>query len=113
MAGNRVKRLGADLVFGFENRVGRRVRFRGAREIGDRLGEIQLAFGEADQFASLGTRHRERQRRRVGVSYVLAGKNDQPTGQESNVLAAFEHFGQPVNRGVRVAALLMSAEIVS
>ena len=42
----------------------------------------------------------------VGIrhAYVLAGANDQASGDKAHFLADMEHFCEPVNSGVRIAA---------
>jgi hypothetical protein len=48
--------------------------------------------------------YRHRQRHRVGQADVLRGQDDQPAGDEVDVLPRLQHAGQPVDGGVGVAA---------
>ena len=82
----------------------RRVRLRRTGQIGDRLGQRQLALRQSDQLAGVGGRHRQRQGGRIGVAHVLAGQDHQPPGEEPHVFAPFEHPRQPVQGRVRIAA---------
>ena len=76
----------------------------GAGQIGDGLGQRQLALRQADQLAGLGRGHGQRQGGRIGIAHVLAGQDHQPPGEEPHVFAPFEHAGQPVQGGVGIAA---------
>ena len=82
----------------------RGVRLRRAGQIGHRLGQRQLALGQADQLAGLHRRHGQRQRVRIGVADVFAGQDHQAPGEEPHVLAPFEHPRQPIKRRVGIAA---------
>ena len=68
------------------------------------LGQVQPGLGEADEFHRPGCRVGHHKARRVGHPNVLAGQNDEATGDEPGVLAGFEHAGQPVEPGVGVGS---------
>src|SRR5882762_4617706 len=53
---------------------------------------------------SLLGRDRHLERLRIGESYVLGRRDDEPAGNEQRVLSRLEHSSHPVDRGVRVAA---------
>ena len=52
----------------------------------------------------MGRGHGQVQGRRIGVAHVLAGQDHQSPGEKADVLAPFEHSGEPVQRGVGIAA---------
>ena len=88
---------------GEESRVGR-VAFRRRGQIDGGVGEGNPGFGESDEFAGLLRGHRDEEAARVGQPDVLAGRDDQAPGDETDVLAGMEHLGQPVKRGIGIAA---------
>ena len=104
MPGNRKQAAFADVAARFADGDGGGVRFRCAGKIGDGLRERELALGQADELAGLHRGDGQRQRVRVGVADIFAGEDYEPAGEESHVLAPFEHAGEPVHAGVGVAA---------
>lgn len=87
-----------------EDSFGGGVGFRGAGEVGNGLGEVELAFGQPDHFAGLGGSDGEGEGVGVGISDIFAGQDDESSGEEADFFPAFEHFGEPVEGGVGVAS---------
>ena len=40
----------------------------------------------------------------VGVAHILAGKYNHPSGNKFDILATFNHAGQPINGAIRITA---------
>ena len=57
---------------------------------------------QADELHGPGHGDRDLDRLRVGVADVLGGEHDHPPGDELRILAARDHHGQAVDRGVGV-----------
>lgn len=68
------------------------------------MGEVELAFGQSDEIAGMVRGDRERQCMRIGEADVFRGEDDEAASDEPRIFAAGEHFRQPVEGGVRVAA---------
>ena len=60
--------------------------------------------GRPDELARLHGRDGQRQRVRIGIADVLAGKDHQPAAEKPHILAPFEHPRQPIEAGVGIAA---------
>ena len=86
------------------DRDGRGVRLRRAGEVDRGLREVQLRLGQADVLERLRRRDRDDERVRIGVADVLGGEDDHAPRDEARILARFEHRGEVVDGGVRVAA---------
>ena len=78
--------------------------FGASDEVDRRLGERELALGQADVLDRLGGGDRHLERARVGVADVLGGEDDHPPHDEARVLAALEHHREVVEAGVGVRA---------
>lgn len=68
------------------------------------VGERDAALGHADEFGSLLRCDGDAEGIRVRETDVFAGGDDDATGDEADIFAGVEHFGQPVDGGVGVAA---------
>ena len=90
--------LGADLA----DRALDRVRLRGQRQVDRRLREREPGLGQAHVLDRLRGGDGDRQRLRIRVPDVLGGEDDHPPRDEARVLAALEHRGEVVERGVGV-----------
>ena len=52
----------------------------------------------------MGRRHRNDQRHRIGIPYVLRRRDHDSSRDEPRIFSRFEHPGQPIGGGVRIAA---------
>ena len=102
--GHRQRAAGTDIVAGLADCHGRGIRLGSGGNVGDRLRECQLAFGQADKLACLQCGRSDHQGLRIGVAHILRGADDDSPGNEARVLAGFQHACQPVDGRVRVAA---------
>src|SRR5579871_5322326 len=96
--------MGAQLFGGAADGDGGGVALGGGGQVGDRLGESELGFREADEHDRLGGGVGQHQRHGVGVADVFGGQDDQAAGDKLDVLSGQQHLGQPVEGGVGVGA---------
>ena len=68
------------------------------------MGQRQLAFGQADEFAGLHGGDGQRQGVGIGVADIFAGEDHEAAGEEADVFAPFEHPGEPIEGRVGIAA---------
>ena len=78
--------------------------FLAAAHVGSRVGEGNSRFRHSNEFNGLLRRDRERQRLRVGQSYIFAGENHDAARDEAKVFAGVQHFREPVNRAFLVGS---------
>ena len=64
--------------------------------------EVELSFGQTDEFDGTRGRIGHHQRERIGHADVLAGEDHETAGDEAGVLAGLEHAGQPVQAGIGI-----------
>ena len=88
---------------GPESGVGRVALWRGG-QINGGVGQRDLRLGQAEKFAGLLGGDGEEQPAGVGQADILAGGNDEAPGNEADVFPGMEHFGQPIERGIGIAA---------
>ena len=80
------------------------VRLGRGRQVDRGLGEREEPLRHADEVDGLLGGDGDLERLRVGEPDVLGGEDDEAAGDEERVLAALEHAGEPVERGVGVGA---------
>ena len=85
-------------------RGGHRVRLGRSGQVDDRVGEVQLSFGEPHELDRPRRRVGKHETVRVGEADVLRGEDHEAPGDEAGILAGVEHAGEPVQRRVRVRA---------
>ena len=100
--GNRFRQLAAGVRFCGLIRPVEGIGARGQGQIDHGLGQVEIALGHAVEMAGLVRRHRDLQSLIVRQPDVLAGKADEPAGDEQGILPGLQHPGQPVDGGVRV-----------
>jgi hypothetical protein len=66
--------------------------------------ERECGLRHPDKVHGVMRRDRERQRLGIGKPNVFARENHEPPRDEAWVFPALEHFRQPIQRGVRIAA---------
>ena len=81
---------------------GHPVRLRGAGQMHHSLGQVQLRFGQAHEFDSPSSGVGHHQRHGVGLAHILAGQDDQTSGDKPGILTGFEHPGQPVEPSIGI-----------
>lgn len=88
---------------GIEGGVGA-VGFWGGGEVNGGVGERDAAFGHAEEIEGLLGGEGDSQGVGIGESDVFAGGDDEAAGDKAWVFSGAEHFGQPVEGGIGVAA---------
>ena len=80
------------------------VALRRQRELDHRVREVDRDLGQADVLDGAGRSVGDEQRLRIGEPDVLAREDDEPAGDETRVLAGFEHAREPVEARVGIGA---------
>ena len=78
--------------------------FGSGGEVDRAMGEGDLGFWEADKIGGLLGGDGEDEGMGIGEADVFAGEDDEASGDEAEVFACVEHFGEPVEGGVGVGA---------
>ena len=76
----------------------------GGGDVDGRLGNRDARLRPADEFGGLMRGVGEHERHRVGQAHVFGGADHDAARDEARVFAGVDHLGEPVERGVGVAA---------
>src|SRR5262249_5777337 len=102
--GDRQRAARFDVAARLADGEGAGVRLRRGGQVGYALGQVELAFRQADEFYGLRRGRGHDRSLRVAGADVFGRKNDESAGDEARVLAGCEHPSQPVDGGIRIAA---------
>ena len=93
-----------DIGLSGEERGVSAIGFGSGGEVDRAMGEGDLGFWEADKIGGLLGGDGEDEGLGIGEADVFAGEDDEASGDEAEVFARVEHFGEPVEGGVGVGA---------
>ena len=102
--GHSQRSSGFDVLQGGPERGIAPVAFGSGCQIDGGMRQCDATFRHPDKIKRLLRGHSDHQRLRIREPDVLTGGNDETPGNKTRVLAGMDHFGQPVNGGIRVTA---------
>lgn len=101
--GDGLGRVFTDFVEGSVDSFDHAVTFWGGGYVEGGLSDGDTGFGPADEFRGLEGGGGEDEGGGVGEADVFCCVDDDSSGDESGVFAGVDHFGEPVEGGIRVA----------
>ncbi len=88
---------------GVDGEVGA-VAFVGGGDVDGGFGNRDARFGPTDEFSSLMGGHGEDEGHGIGEADVFGGADEHASGDEAWVFTGMNHFGEPIEGGVGIAA---------